>query len=233
VIHRRHARIVCEQNRVALIELTGKGNTRARPDAGSEWRALAKDERVDLAPGVEVMIGNAVVLIARAPDGAPPPAGAPAAATQRCHRCGEPSAASVCAVCAKLPDPSMILIVEGFEPVYVAHARRSVHRFPVTSDAVLIGRADPQGQTQPDIDLTQFTREFEDATIHRRHVRIVRERGPTLRHFLIELGGRKNTAVKQPGDASWRTLALDERVELAPDTAVVLGGTVRFRVASP
>lgn len=145
--------------------------------------------------------------------------------TGKCERCGVDSATPVCPVCAKSPEPHIILNVDGFEPV--RYRGRKVHRVPITLDEVLVGRRDAAKNIYPEIDLSDF---HSQGFISRSHAKVLFERD---KHFLTDVAGRETTAIVKKGETEPRTVAVEEKVELEDGDRFIIGDAVSFTVILP
>lgn len=100
--------------------------------------------------------------------------------------------------------------------------KQPVHYFPLTKDAILIGRLDAVAGTFPDIDLTQWLDAAQARKVSRKHALILRVRA-TGAYLLRPLAGNTGTQV----DTAMTVPLTDYPLE--PGRRIVLGGTVRFK----
>lgn len=149
------------------------------------------------------------------------PAASPAG---KCLRCGAPGD-SICRDCSALPAPTLILEVEGYDPI--RHRGKRVQRIPIVQDELLIGRRDAGQGIYPEIDLQDFQGQ---GYIGRKHAQIVRERG---RHFLVHIHASEPTQYAAGSGQDLQPLATGDRRELQPGNRFVIGEAVAFRVLGP
>lgn len=165
----------------------------------------------------------------------PPPPVAPAAgkvassgsAGNKCIRCGCSASAAICDICAALPEPALILQVEGFEPLI--YRGRKVFRIAVLADVVSVGRRDPATQTYPDIDLREFHANDVGFT-SRRQAEIVYDNGG---YHVTDLGGKETTQFAPDANSEWQIVPLNERCELKVGSRVMFGEAVSLHVLDP
>ncbi|MCI0460767.1 MAG: FHA domain-containing protein [Gemmataceae bacterium] len=96
------------------------------------------------------------------------------------------------------------------------------HYFPLTGDAVLIGRLDPVNNCFPDIDLGEFVEEATARRVSRKHALVLHARASDT-YILRPLPGNTGTQVEK------RMVAGGQDVPLTPGTRLVLGGVVRLK----
>jgi pSer/pThr/pTyr-binding forkhead associated (FHA) protein len=97
-----------------------------------------------------------------------------------------------------------------------------VQFFPLTKDAVAIGRLDAVNGCFPDIDVSEWVDEKTARKVSRRHALVLRARAGNS-FALRPLPGNTGTQVNAA------MVSGSEDVPLAPGTRVILGGVVRFK----
>jgi hypothetical protein len=133
----------------------------------------------------------------------------------------------VCGDCAASPAPTLILEVEGHEPV--RFRGRKVFRVAVTMDELLFGRRDAARGIYPDVDLQDFHGQA-DTFLSRKHAQVVRDRGA---HYVEDLAGQDTTEFANAMGEEVKPLPKEERRELKPGNRFVLGSAVGFTVKLP
>lgn len=144
--------------------------------------------------------------------------------TDQCSLCGCPSTTRTCDVCASLPEPALVLQVEGHDAVI--YRGRKVFRVAVVSDVVSVGRRDPATHTYPDIDL----REFHAAKVgftSRKQAEIVYDRG---KYYIVDNSGRETTHFAADAQAAWEPVLLNEKRELVVGSRVMFADAVALFV---
>jgi hypothetical protein len=100
--------------------------------------------------------------------------------------------------------------------------KRPLQFFPLTKDALLIGRLDPVNGCFPDVDVCEWVDEATARKVSRRHALVLHVRASDS-FILRALPGNTGTQVNT------EMLAGQDDVVLAPGTRVILGGVIRFK----
>ncbi len=100
--------------------------------------------------------------------------------------------------------------------------KRPLHYFPLTGDALLIGRLDPVSNCFPDIDVSEFVDEATARRVSRKHALVLHARASDS-YLLRPLPGNTGTQVEK------ELVAGGQDVPLTPGTRLVLGGAVRLK----
>lgn len=134
-----------------------------------------------------------------------------------------PAGLPMAEVVAEVPGPAPMRPPAGTRCLVLYNAdKQPIQYFPLTKDAVLIGRLDAVAGTFPDIDVAEWLDAAQVRKVSRKHALVLRVRA-TGAYFLRPLVGNTGTQV----DTTMAVPLTDYPLE--PGRRIILGGAVRFK----